>query len=162
MKKLILLITLLATIATTSSAQDVYTEMRKNAQTALDNPATDNITRQFSQFKVDALDYMGIKMRETMPDSTVAFLDKQAYALNQYMSLYMKTLLDNRNQPAAYQVKLIKLFMDASYSNPLFFDSDKELVLAYFADGKSLTRFSLDTDWRRALYAVMSELKKNK
>ena len=44
--------------------------------------------------------------------------------------------------------------MDASFSNPLFNDPDKELTLAYFSDGNSLTRFSLDTDWRRAVLAA--------
>jgi len=162
MKKIITLILLLATLTTTASAQKVYNELLQKAKATVSDPKTNDMNRQICQFKVDALDYMLLKMREQMPDSTVYFLDRQAYALNSFMSLYMQQLLNNRNQPAAYQVKIIKLFMDASYSNPLFFDSDKELTLAYFADGKNLTRFSLDTDWRRALIAVDSELKKIK
>jgi hypothetical protein len=82
--------------------------------------------------------------------------------MNNFMTLYLQTLLKSRNEPAAYQVKLIKLFMDASYSNPLFHDDDAELVLSYFSDGNSVTRFSLDTDWRIAFIAVATELKKMK
>lgn len=99
-------------------------------------------------------------MREQMPDSTALFLDKEAFALNNFITLYMKSILDYRNEPAAFQVKIIKLFMDASYSNPLFNDSDKELVLSYYSDGESLTRFSLDTDWRLAYIAAATEIKK--
>ena len=52
------------------------------------------------------------------------------------------------------QIKVIKQFMDVSLSNPLFNDSDTEMVHAYVNDGNSLTRFSLDTDWRRASAAI--------
>ena len=141
---------LLAATATTASAQEVFNEIRNKAAEIAGNPATDNITKQINQFKADALNYMAMKMKETMPDSTVAFLDKQAMAMNNFMLMYMKNLIECRTLPQKMQVKVIKLFMDASYSNPLFNDDDTELTLSYYADGKSLTRFSLDTDWRRA------------
>jgi len=162
MKKLFISLVIAFAFCTSSMAQVVYNEVRSKAIAAVNNPATNPMLKKINQFKVDALDYMGIKMKETMPDSTVNFLDRQAYALNNFVSLYMQTILDNRKQPAAYQVKLIKLFMDASYSNPLFNDPDKELVLSYFSDGNSLTRFSLDTDWRRAFVAAALEVKKIK
>ena len=49
---------------------------------------------------------------------------------------------------------MIKMFMDASYSNPLFNDKDTELVLSYYNSAQSMTRFSLDTDWRKAVAAI--------
>ena len=162
MKRIITLLLLLLTLTTTVSAQEVFNELRRKAQATVADPRANDMMRQISQFKIDALDYLLIKMREQMPDSSLYFLDRQAYALNNFMSLYLQALLDCRNQRAAYQVKVIKLFMDASFSNPLFYDPDKELALTYFAEQKSLTRFSLDTDWRRAFIAVNSELKKNK
>ena len=76
------------------------------------------------------------------------------------INLYMQNIVDTQNQPANYQIYIIKIFMDASYSNPLFNDPDKELVLSYYSDGNSLTRFSLDTDWRRAIIAASMQLKK--
>jgi hypothetical protein len=36
------------------------------------------------------------------------------------------------------------------------------MVLAYFNDANSLTRFSLDTDWRRAVLAAKAALEKIK
>lgn len=159
MKKFLSLLMLLTMFSMSVSAQQVYIELRQKARKAAENPESTDMVRQFSQFKLDALDYMAMKMREEMPDSSASYLDRQAFALHNFMSLYMQALLDNRNQPAAFQVKIIKLFMDASYSNPLFNDPDKELSLAYYSNGKSLTRFSLDTDWQRAVLAANSQLK---
>lgn len=162
MKKILLFLVMLTCYVPNMNAQEVYNAIRSKAADDLSNPLINPIVKKISQFKVDALDYMVTKMKEQMPDSTVTFLDREAYAMSNFINLYTQAILENRNQPGAYQVKIIKLFMDASYSNPLFNDPDKELVLGYFCDGESLTRFSLDTDWRRAYNAADSELKKFK
>ena len=159
MKKTFLTLTLLITISTCLNAQQVYIEMRQKAKTVIANPAANATQKNINQFKLNALDYMGMKMREQMPDSSVTFLDKQAYALNHFMLYYIQTLVDNSSQPVAYKERIIKAFVDASISNPLFYDNDKELVLSYFVDGNNLTRFSLDTDWLRAILAVDAILK---
>ncbi len=160
MKKLFLAIMMAFTCTLQSNAQEIYTEIKAMAQEVIDNPQANPIIKQMNTFKLTALNYMGMKMRETMPDSTAAFLDKEALALYNFMTIYTQTLAENSQQPAAYQTKLIELFMDASYSNPLFNDTDKDYVLQYFVKGDCLTRFSLDTDWLRALKAVDTELKK--
>lgn len=160
MKKLFLAIMMACACTLQSNAQEIYTEIKAMAQEVIDNPQANPIIKQMNTFKLTALNYMGMKMRETMPDSTAAFLDKEALALYNFMTIYTQTLAENSQQPAAYQTKLIELFMDASYSNPLFNDTDKDYVLQYFVKGDCLTRFSLDTDWLRALKAVDTELKK--
>ena len=71
-------------------------------------------------------------------------------------------LVESSQMPANYQVKVIRLFMDASYSNPLFHDTEHELTLSYYVRADCMTRFSLDTDWRRANVAVMHELQRIK
>lgn len=162
MKRLSFILLLAFSTFFCANAQQVYTQIRQKASASVSDAAAAPVVRQFSRFKLDALDYLGMKMKEKMPDSTVVYLDKQALALNQFMSLYTQTLLDSRTEPVAYQVKLIKLFIDASVSNPLFNDTDKELVHSYVADADSPTRFSLDTDWQRAYIAVLMQLKKNK
>ena len=98
-------------------------------------------------------------MKEEFPDSSAELLDKEALSLNIFITNYTRSLIENRNMPVNYQKKVIKAYMDASYSNPLFNDTDKEMVLSYFRDGNSLTRFSLDTDWRRAVLAAKAALK---
>jgi hypothetical protein len=162
MKKILLFFAMLTYCTMSMNAQEVYNSIKSKATETVNNPLVNPIVKQINQFKLDALDYMVIKMKEQMPDSTVTFLDKEALAMNNFITLYTQSILDNRSQPGAYQVKIIKLFMDASYSNPLFKDSDTELVLVYYNNGESLTRFSLDTDWRRAYIAAATELKKIK
>lgn len=152
MKKLIIIIMLM--VCTASQAQQVYNELRKKAQTTVSDPQTNALVKQISQFKLDALNYLAIKMREEMPDSTVTFLDKQAMAMDNFVNFYVEKLIESTKQPNAVQVKMIKMFMDASYSNPLFNDSDKELSLSYYNRADCLTRFSLDTDWRKAVAAI--------
>lgn len=141
--------------------QDAYNEIRGNAAAQVSSPLSNDMIKQINQFKVDALDYMLIKMREQMPDSSATFLDRQAIALNGFISLYIKKILEFKDMPPAKQVKIIKKFMDASYSNPLFNDSDTELTLGYYVKGDCLTRFSLDTDWQRASAAIVDILKED-
>lgn len=152
MKKLILLA--LLTIATTAQGQEAYNELRQKAKTTISNPNANAVVKQISQFKLDALNYMAMKMREVMPDSSATFLDKQAIAMDNFVNFYIEKLIESTKQPNVEQVKMIKMFMDASYSNPLFEDKDTELVLSYYNSADSMTRFSLDTDWRKAVAAI--------
>lgn len=148
-------------LANIAAAQNIYDEVKSNAQTAVQT-SSNELVKQINQFKLDALDYLLIKMREQTPDSTTAFLDKQAYALNGFVAFYIQQIVSMSNMPEAQKVKTVQLFMDASLSNPLFNDTDKELTQGYFVNPNSITRFSLDTDWRRAFAAVVAETEKQK
>ena len=148
-----ILLALLA-IATTAQGQEAYNELRQKAKTTISNPNANAVVKQISQFKLDALNYMAMKMREVMPDSSATFLDKQAIAMDNFVNFYIEKLIESTKQPNVEQVKMIKMFMDASYSNPLFEDKDTELVLSYYNSADSMTRFSLDTDWRKAVAAI--------
>ena len=152
MKKVILLA--LLAIATSMQAQEAYNELRQKAKTTVNDPKTNAVVKQISQFKLDALNYMAIKMQEEMPDSSATFLDKQAIAMDNFVNFYVEKLIESTKLPNVQQVKMIKMFMDASYSNPLFNDKDTELVLSYYNSAQSMTRFSLDTDWRKAVAAI--------
>ena len=152
MKKWILFA--LLAIATTAQGQEAYNQLRQKAKATVSDPKANSVVKQISQFKLDALDYMAIKMQEEMPDSSVIFLDKQAIAMDNFVNFYVEKLIESTTKPNVQQVKMIKMFMDASYSNPLFNDKDTELVLSYYNSADSMTRFSLDTDWRRAVAAL--------
>lgn len=152
MKKVILFA--LLAIATSMQAQEAYNELRQKAKTTVNDPKTNAVVKQISQFKLDALNYMAIKMQEEMPDSSATFLDKQAIAMDNFVNFYVEKLIESTKLPNVQQVKMIKMFMDASYSNPLFNDKDTELVLSYYNSAQSITRFSLDTDWRKAVAAI--------
>lgn len=148
-----ILIALMA-IATGTQAQEAYNELRQKAKATVNDPQVNSVVKQISQFKLDALNYMAIKMREEMPDSSATFLDKQAIAMDNFVNFYVEKLIESTKKPNVQQVKMIKMFMDVSYSNPLFNDKDKELVLSYYNSQESMTRFSLDTDWRKAVAAL--------
>mgnify|MGYP003184320498 FL=1 len=156
MKKLILSIVALLCMNVGSNAQSVYNEIRDKAKAEVENSDSNGLIRQINQFKLDALDYLMMKMREQMPDSTTAFLDRQAYAMNSFVNHFIKNILESNDKPEKQQIEMIKQFMDASYSNPLFNDTDTELTLSYYSNATSPTRFSLDTDWRKALVAIES------
>lgn len=146
-------------ISNRTNAQEVYNEIKSNAVAAAANPSANKMIKEINQFKVDALEYLAIKMSEQMSDSTTTYLDKQAYAMNTFINYYIQTIIDNQDMPAAYQKKSLQLFFDISLSNPLFKDEDKDIVHAYLNSG-SIMMFSLDTDWRIASAAVALEMKK--
>ena len=131
-------------------SQQVFGEIRQKAQQIVDNPSTPATTRQINQFKVDALNYLVMKMKQEMPDSSALILDKQAFGLHQFLNLYAHTMLSVRQLPQKIQVERMRVFIDASINAPFFRDRDDELVLAYFRDENCITRFSLDTDWQQA------------
>lgn len=160
MKRIIIALIMALAAAHTMQAQEIFTEIRNTAKATADNQQANPLVRKIATFKLDALNYMAMKMREEMPDSTAELLDKEALSLNIFITKYTNALVANSQQPAAFQTKIIKAFMDASYSNPLFKDTDQDLVLVYFRDGDCLTRFSLDTDWRRAVLAADEAMKK--
>ncbi len=161
MKRILLSLAIILGLTNMAAAQSIYDEVKSNAQTAVQT-SSNELVKQINQFKLDALDYLLIKMREQTPDSTTAFLDKQAYALNGFIAFYIQQIVSMSTMPEAQKVKTVQLFMDASLSNPLFNDTDKELTQGYFANPNSITRFSLDTDWRRAFAAVVAETEKQK
>lgn len=162
MKKI--LITILMAVLFTPSvySQEIFMEILSKSRSIATNENGNPLVRQFAQFKCDALEYLIIKMREEMPDSSALFLDKQAFALNTFIDYYTRTVINLNSQPESVQIKVIKQFMDVSLSNPLFNDKDLEIIYAYVNDGNSLTRFSLDTDWRRASAAIYNLREKSK
>lgn len=159
MKKFIIILLLALTGHSSLQAQEIYEEVIKMAREKIDDPQVNATVKDFSRFKLNALNYLGMKLRETSPDAPVTVLDNEAYALHGFINLYTKMLLDNATQPPTFQKKIIKVFMDASYESPLFHDSDSETVLFYYKREDCLTRFSLDTNWIEALEKVTNKLK---
>lgn len=159
MKKFLLVLMLF--VGMTVQAQEVFNELRQKNKTVVENPQSSAIARGISQFKLDALNYLAIKMQEEMPDSSVYFLDNQAISMNEYVTYYIQKLVQYNEMPKALQEEMTKMFMEASRNNPLFKDKDKEMVLSYYNNGESLIRFSLDTNWEKALAYIKKKMTKN-
>lgn len=159
MKKYLFTIITVMSMAYNASSQTVYNEVKnKAAGLATDNSANGMI-RMINQFKVDALDYLLLKMREQMPDSAANYLDKQAYAMNNFVNFYIQTIVENQKMPDAYQAKILETFKNVSMAYPLFYDTDKEITHAYISNN-TMMPFSLDTDWRMAAAAIYKQLGK--
>lgn len=151
MKKLLLTVALMIACGTSVSAQKVYQEILKISKETANDTSKSIEARKVATFKVDELNYMAMKTRDMMPDSTVGVLDHQAYAMYEFVNLYTKRIAEAKKND---QDKVLKMFKDASIHNSRFNDLDQELVLSYYNNPNYLTQFSLDTDWEKALIEI--------
>lgn len=141
-----LFITLLLCITTISVySQDVYKEILRISKIGAADTKKNLDTRRIYQFKVDELNYMLMKSSEQMPDSSMKMLDRQAYAVYDYVNSYISDLSRCENKKEKENIKII--YKEATIHNPRFNDMDKDLILSYYHRGDYITQFSLDTDW---------------
>ena len=145
-----------------ASAQDIYKALLSDAKKAAEDTKSNPTLRKIAQFKRVGLEYIKEKAFKSDKEVTVKFLDDQAYYLNQFVASFIRDVLVNTTLTKAAKKKRIMLFIDASGSNPLFNDPDREVADAYVTTEGQLTPFSLDTDWMKAYAAVQSVLEKEK
>ena len=96
-------------------------------------------------------------MTDSVPSG---FLDTQAYYLSEFITLFFNDVMKSKRLDSEKRKERIMMFTDASISNPMFDDTDKDTTLAFIKDGGELTPFSLDTDWQKAYAAALAQLKK--
>jgi len=155
MKRILFILILLCGWGVSLSAQEVYQEIMRLSKKVAEDKSKDLETRKVATFKVDELKYMAMKTRELMPDSTVRVLDVQAYAMYDFVNLFLRRLGQAKKKLAKEAV--IARFRAASINNSRFNDMDRDLVLSYYDNSNYLTRFSLDTDWVKALAEIRSQ-----
>jgi len=131
-------------------AQRIFNFVLSGANKVINNPASSFVSTQIEQFKKSALVYMRSQARANQTPNADALLDNQAYYLSQFVSLYIDTLVKTKGQSREKQVERIEQFINASKLNRLFNDPDRQTADAYLLSDKSLTPFSLDTDWQKA------------
>jgi hypothetical protein len=152
MKK-ILMIALLCTFSyMTVSAQDVYKEILRISKKGAADETKGLELRRIFQFKVDELNYMLMKTREQMPDSSMHMVDTQAYAMYDFVNSYLKDISKKDKKKDKELIKTI--YKEATIHNSRFNDMDKDLVLSYYNREDYITQFSLDTDWIKAMAEV--------
>lgn len=162
MKKWIFLIFFVCFGMKESTAQEVFNSVLNNAEKIVNDPTSTFTNARICQFKCTVLHYMKKKAFETMPTVTERFLNVQAYYMSEFLSLFFKEILTNKKSTEEEKKARIMMFMDASCSNPLFDDPDKETVHSYITEGNELTPFSIDTDWEKAYAAATDQLKNKK
>lgn len=160
MKHFIFIVFLIACCYSTARAQDVYNLVLNNATRIVNNPTSSYTQTQISQFKRTALIYMKSKAFEETDSVPSSFLDTQAYYLSEFVTLFFNDVIKSKRLTDEKRKERIMMFTDASISNPMFSDPDKEVTLSFINDGGELTPFSIDTDWQKAYAAALSQLKK--
>ncbi|MFA4046758.1 hypothetical protein HPS54_09805 [Prevotella sp. PCHR] len=159
MKKLLFMALLLCMTSISANGQEVYQEILRLSKKAVSDPSKSTQVKKINLFKVDELNYMAMKTKEVMPDSAVTVLDYQAFALYEFINLYMDKM--GKTDKKKEKTTILNIFKSASINNPRFFDMDKPLVLSYYNNDNYLTQFSLDTDWVKALAEVRRMLRSN-
>ena len=151
MKKLFIVLAMSLLAATHTMAQDVANEIKRISKEVADDQKQDLQTRRIAYFKVAVVDYLKMKVREEVLKDTnnIKMINEQAYAMYEFVNLFVKRL-SKADKEEAKEVIMAK-FKKASLNNPLFNDMDIELVQSYVNNDGYLTRFSLDTDWVKAL-----------
>lgn len=148
-------------LTASANAQDVFKLLLQDAKTVAEDKSKDLETRKIATFKYDELSYMAMQVRDdVLRDSTdldffnrtVTMLNEQSFAMYEFIEFYFERLAAAKKKEERDIV--ITVFRNASINHPLFNDMDKELILSYYNNENYLTRFSLDTDWVKALAVV--------
>lgn len=154
MKKYILMSIFACLVSINAMAQDIYKEVVKlkdKAETLM-NDTTKNIeVRKVACFKNDALYYLIDKAGDAVDFSELE-LGRQANAMIDFVNLFVKRISQEKKKKD--KDIILATYKNATTSNPLFSDPEKDITYGYVDNDKYITQFSLDTDWVKALDAV--------
>ena len=157
MKKIFFVIAIALMMVGQAKAQEVANEIKRISKAVVDDPKQDVQVRRVAYFKVNAVDYMKMKIRDIVAgnpkdkeaiNKNIKMVNEQAYAMYEFVNQ-----LAEAKTPESKDL-VGKEFSAASLNNPLFNDTDLEVVQSYVNNDTYLTRFSLDTNWVKALEEV--------
>lgn len=144
--------------ATGARAQEVFNQVVNTAKLAIDDPQANGFILQVSQFKYTAMQYLCTTAIKRNGGSVGAdLLDRQAAAMNEFVTQYFADLARAQKLPGEEQAQIMRRYWKASASCPMFPNVDKAEANAFVTDAQSLTPFSLNTDWEKALKALAQE-----
>lgn len=164
MKKLFFFLAISLLTAGHAKAQDVANEIKRISKLVVDDQKQDLQSRRIAYFKVNVVDYLKMKVRDEVLKDTndlkvfndnIAMINEQSYAMYEFVNLFVKRLSEANKEDAKDIV--VARFKNASLNHPLFNDMDLELVQSYVNNEEYLTRFSLDTNWVKALEEIRSK-----
>lgn len=164
MKKLFFFLAISLLMAGHAKGQDVANEIKRISKLVVDDQKQDLQSRRIAYFKVNVVDYLKMKVRDEVLKDTndlklfndnIAMINEQSYAMYEFVNLFVKRLSEANKEEAKDIV--VARFKNASLNHPLFNDMDLELVQSYVNNEEYLTRFSLDTNWVKALEEIRSK-----
>ena len=157
MKKLFIILALVCMSVLSTSAQEIYDEVRRieKEAKAFANDTKNNLeARKISTFKYDAIYYLVDKASQE-PLFSEYELGVQTNAMIEFVNLFVSKLSTLKKNKDKDMLKAV--FRTATINNSLFNDVDKEVIYSYVDNENFITQFSLDTDWPKALAEVQSK-----
>lgn len=154
MKKYLLLLIMACFTVSAANAQEIYKEvvrLKTNAETLMNDTTKNMDIRKVACFKNDALYYLIDKAADA-PDFSELELGKQANAMIEFVNTFIKRLSQEKKKKDKNII--LATYKNATTSNPLFNDPEKEVTYGYVDNEKYITQFSLDTDWVKALQTI--------
>lgn len=157
MKKLFIILALVCMSVLSTSAQEIYDEVRRieKEAKAFANDTKNNLeARKIATFKYDAIYYLVDKASQE-PLFSEYELGVQTNAMIEFVNLFVSKLSTLKKNKDKDMLKAV--FRTATINNSLFNDVDKEVIYSYVDNENFITQFSLDTDWLKALAEVQSK-----
>ncbi|WP_278698856.1 hypothetical protein [Leyella stercorea] len=157
MKKLFIILALVCMSVLSTSAQEIYDEVRrieKEAKAFANDPKNNLEARKIATFKYDAIYYL-IDKASQEPLFSEYELGVQTNAMIEFVNLFVSKLSTLKKNKDKDMLKAV--FRTATINNSLFNDVDKEVIYSYVDNENFITQFSLDTDWPKALAEVQSK-----
>lgn len=157
MKKLFIILALVCMSVLSTSAQEIYNEVRRieKEAKAFANDTKNNLeARKIATFKYDAIYYL-IDKASQEPLFSEYELGVQTNAMIEFVNLFVSKLSTLKKNKDKDMLKAV--FRTATINNSLFNDVDKEVIYSYVDNENFITQFSLDTDWPKALAEVQSK-----
>jgi len=150
MKKIIIAMLVIVASVGTMQAQSLYKTVFDRATAVVNNPKSSDEQIQINQFEVTALNYMTAQVTKRGLTKDSYFYDSQAVNLASFVTDFLANMEKARSISPAKRTEVLKIYTDASRYNPMFKDTNKDLINAYIDDKKTLTPFCIDTDWEKA------------
>ena len=157
MKKLFIILALVCMSVLSTSAQEIYDDVRRieKEAKAFANDTKNNLeARKIATFKYDAIYYL-IDKASQEPLFSEYELGVQTNAMIEFVNLFVSKLSTLKKNKDKDMLKAV--FRTATINNSLFNDVDKEVIYSYVDNENFITQFSLDTDWPKALAEVQSK-----
>ncbi len=131
-------------------AQSLYRTVYEKAISIVNSAQSSQEQIEINQFEVTVLNYIQAQAKSRGLQKDEYFFDSQAVNLKSFIDDFVYYLNKARAISSSKRNEVIACYRDASLNNPLFNDLNKDRAFCYVNDTKSLTPFSLDTDWEKA------------
>ena len=160
MKKLIFTTLMAACITMPMQAQELFKTVYEGALKVVNSADADDEQVEIRQFIVTDLNYITMQCQQRgLHKDDFLFYDSQAVNLKCFIDDFFFNITKARSISQAKRLEVLRIYQEASLKNPLFNDTNRTRTHCYVNDSKSLTPFSLDTDWDKAYEQATANVK---